>query len=344
MSKLSDDLISVIIPTYKGANKLTRAIDSLRNQTYQSIEIIVVDDNDPFSAERKETESVIRGYPLSGIKYIKHLSNRNGAAARNTGIAASGGSYICFLDDDDFYLPDRIEKSISALKSNHQYDAVYCGVVMIKNNKIKKVIKAEKPLVQKDILLNEMVIGTGSNLFFTKKAADTLTGFDEEFTRHQDLEFLGRLSRSFNIIHLDEALIVKAENETDNTPDYPGIATAKKLYFTKFAKEISQLHEQEKQNFFCYHYDVLLKSALNSTNGSNAEEAISNLMKYRALTLDEKIQALFIDLKYVHGAYKATRDIYRYIRYQFLFKPKEPILAINERTKEFILQTLGERT
>lgn len=116
-------IVSVIIPTYKGSSALNRAIDSVLCQSYKEIEIIVVDDNDPTSDERKNTEALMSRYiGDKRIRYIKHQRNSNGAVARNTGITAATGKYIAFLDDDDYYLPNRIEKSVRYLETNR--DAV----------------------------------------------------------------------------------------------------------------------------------------------------------------------------------------------------------------------------
>ena len=106
-------LVSVIIPTYKRLGMLGRAIDSVLNQTYNNIEIIIVDDNNEDSEYRKETERFMKKYDDNiEIKYVKHKQNKNGAAARNTGINNANGVYIAFLDDDDEFSPKKIELQI----------------------------------------------------------------------------------------------------------------------------------------------------------------------------------------------------------------------------------------
>ena len=104
-------MVSVIITTYKRAEFLERAIDSVLNQSYKDIEIIVVDDNGLNSPYSIYTQNVMKKYSSNDkIKYIQHKTNKNGAAARNTGIQASVGEYITFLDDDDFFLKNRISE------------------------------------------------------------------------------------------------------------------------------------------------------------------------------------------------------------------------------------------
>ena len=112
-----NELVSIIIPTYKRNEKLKKAIESILKQTYQNIEIIVVDDNNPNTEYRKKNEILMQSYiKNSKVKYIKHEKNKNGAAARNTGINAANGKYIGFLDDDDEFLPTKIEKQVDVLE------------------------------------------------------------------------------------------------------------------------------------------------------------------------------------------------------------------------------------
>ena len=124
----NEPLVSIIIPTYKRSNMLSRTIESVLNQTYQNIEIIVVDDNDKNTTYRKDTEIVMRKYKDNyKVKYIKHDKNMNGAVARNTGIRVSKGEYIGFLDDDDIFYKEKIQKQVEYLEKNIEYDAVYCA-------------------------------------------------------------------------------------------------------------------------------------------------------------------------------------------------------------------------
>jgi glycosyltransferase involved in cell wall biosynthesis len=115
-------LVTAIIATYKRAALVPRAIESVRNQTYSNLEIIVVDDGSP-----DDTESVVRAIPDERIRYIRHEKNKGLPAGRNTGIRAAKGEYIAFLDDDDEWRADKIERQ---LKSIRNYDAVLCGVLV----------------------------------------------------------------------------------------------------------------------------------------------------------------------------------------------------------------------
>lgn len=112
------EIVSVVIPTYARNDMLKRAINSALNQTYSNIEVLVIDDNDEYSEYRQKTEEVMLQYKLNKkIRYIKNPKNLGGAQARNIGIQEAKGEFIAFLDDDDEYLPENIEKKLEVFKN-----------------------------------------------------------------------------------------------------------------------------------------------------------------------------------------------------------------------------------
>ena len=181
-------LISVIIPTYKRAQFLSRAVDSVLNQTYSNVEVIVVDDNIPNSEFREQTEKVMEPYlKHSSIQYIRHPKNRNGAAARNTGITVSKGMYICFLDDDDWYLPDKLKVQLRYLQEHPQFDAVYCGC--------ERDGKVFRPYKEGDLsfeILSGVDIIYTNTILIKRESAIACGGWDERFCRNQEAVFLLR--------------------------------------------------------------------------------------------------------------------------------------------------------
>lgn len=145
MSKREDILVSVVIPTYSRNDMLERAINCIQKQTHQNLDIIVVDDNPPESEFRLSTQKIMQKYATDErIRYIQNPQNLGGAGARNVGIEASKGEYIAFLDDDDEYYPEKIEKQLQVfLDSNSEKLAlVYCDVEHVGiNNHVDCVIR-----------------------------------------------------------------------------------------------------------------------------------------------------------------------------------------------------------
>lgn len=102
-------LVTAIITTHNRNNLVGRAIESVLNQTYENLECIVVDDASVVSAE-----VVCKNYPVEFI-YIPKKESKGGNHARNVGIKAAKGEYVAFLDDDDYWLPTKIEKQVALI-------------------------------------------------------------------------------------------------------------------------------------------------------------------------------------------------------------------------------------
>lgn len=106
-------LVSVIVATYRRELTLKKALESLINQTYDKIEIIVVDDNSDEKWNSKVKQIIRNVKSKHKIIYIKNEINKGSAETRNIGIRKSSGEYITFLDDDDIYLPDKIKNQVN---------------------------------------------------------------------------------------------------------------------------------------------------------------------------------------------------------------------------------------
>lgn len=121
-----NELISVVIATYERTSALKRAIDSVLHQTYNNIEIIVVDDNRDQNI-RNEVERIVHSYGNNNIRLICNAKNLGGALSRNEGIKASKAKYIAFLDDDDEYLPEKVQLQYELFKisQNNKLALVY---------------------------------------------------------------------------------------------------------------------------------------------------------------------------------------------------------------------------
>ena len=100
-------LVSVVIPTYKrSVQVLSRAVRSVREQTYANVELIVVDDSPADYPGREEVRRYMEPLAGDGVIYLQNERNMGGSLARNRGVSASHGAYIAFLDDDDAFFPD----------------------------------------------------------------------------------------------------------------------------------------------------------------------------------------------------------------------------------------------
>jgi glycosyltransferase involved in cell wall biosynthesis len=123
-------LFSIIIPTYNRAHLISRAIDSVVNQTYKNWELIIVDDG-----STDNTKELVENYSRKDnrVRYV-YQENAERSAARNKGIENAKGEYVCFLDSDDYYLPNHLLNLSKHISSDETI--YYVGLVIEKDDKL----------------------------------------------------------------------------------------------------------------------------------------------------------------------------------------------------------------
>lgn len=268
-------VVSVIIPTYGNPIFLSKTIESVILQSFKNWELIIVDDNNPDTEARHKTEQLVEQYISQDnrIKYIKHKCNRNGSVARNTGFAASKGKYISFLDSDDEYMPTRLEMCVAAMNEASEHIAgVYTGCVFKRGGKtvgIRKKVKSGKFLVE--TLACNFKFSTGSNLFVRHSVYEELNGFDENFLRHQDYEFLVRVFEKYELLAIQEPLVVK-NDEHFNMPSIWKTIEIKKQYLSKFEEDINNLTVEERRYINHSHYIDVAEMALRKKEKAISKE------------------------------------------------------------------------
>jgi len=201
-------LISIIIPTYKRPDKLSRSLESVLNQTYQKFEIIIVDDNNEKDKYRQETKEFIQKYNDPRIIYIKHRKNEGGAAARNTGIRKSNGQYIAFLDDDDAWRCDSLEIRVQKLfDSSNDFGVCFSNynIITSKGKKRNKQSIVEGNIFKKQLLKDH--VSPTSAVMVKKECFDKVGLFDKNLPARQDYEMWIRISRHYKFIYVDELLV-----------------------------------------------------------------------------------------------------------------------------------------
>lgn len=220
---MEDSLISVIITTYKREEDVVkRAVDSVLNQTYNNIEIIIVDDSPDDYERRKNVENMIISLKDSRIKYIKHDVNLGACAARNTGIKESKGMYIAFLDDDDEWLPTKLEKQISLI-SKPNIGLVYCKQIIYNETFGKTYLDNHKRYKGQvfDKLLRDNFIGSTSFALIRRECFDTCGLFNVNLKSAQDYDMWLRIAKSYSIDYVDEPLVIYHVHKNERISSNP---------------------------------------------------------------------------------------------------------------------------
>jgi len=135
------------------------------------------------------------------------------------------------------------------------------------------------------LLLNECVLGTGSNLFVRTSVVKELNGFDEAFLRNQDVEFMIRFYKKHNSVSLGEMLVIKSMNSTINIPSYPKMKHTKLLFHKKFEKEINLLSDLKREQYYKNERRALFMSALLSDSRADKREIFNILKSYEELSI-----------------------------------------------------------
>lgn len=256
-------LVSIIVPSYKRhSNLVERAVLSLLNQTYQNIEIILVDDNanEDFIEYRLELENLVKRLSDNRIVYIQNNNNLGGAGSRNEGIKKANGEYITFLDDDDEYLPKKIEIQ---LKFMIQYN-LDCSFTKLctynENNKLIDVrehdIKSFDQKYLKTYHLTKQITGTPT-FMIKKNVLDSIGGFDIVSVGQEYYLMKKIIWANYKIGYLPECYVkayrTKAEAISTGKNKING---EKKIY--KFKKTFfKKLDRKSKRYIRCRHYAVL---------------------------------------------------------------------------------------
>ena len=207
--------VSVIIPTYNRADLIGEAIESALNQTFDDLEIIIVDDGSTDS-----TKEVVRRFD-GPIKYI-YQENRGRSCARNKGFEISSGDYICFLDSDDVLNPRMLERQVSLLDSNSDLGFVYsdyqfinrAGEILPK----PKIYRAHPPrrgrifrlLIYFDFIFPSTVLAR-------RDCINKAGLFDRSLAAAEDLDWLLRMTSLYETDYVPEHLCLVRKHDS-NTP------------------------------------------------------------------------------------------------------------------------------
>lgn len=258
--------VSVVIPTHNRHEMLVKALDSVVLQTYNDLEIIVVSDG-----STDETDTVINEYKSkdSRIHYISYHPNRGGNYARNIGIKNASGDYIAFLDDDDEWLPQKIELQMKEFIENPKVGLVYTGVNIIYDD--LKVSYSSIPQktgdLSKDMLITNC-IGTTSSVMVSAKILKKTGLFDEKLKARQDYDLWLRVCQETEVGAVSLPLLNyhnfdSVDQISDDTEKY---ADSIKYINEKYNHLYSKMSDKKKLMHKQANYLLLIKRNMRNNN------------------------------------------------------------------------------
>lgn len=208
--------VSVVIPTYNRADCISEAIDSAIAQTYKDYEIIVVDDG-----SQDNTRDVLKQYG-DKIKYV-YQENKGEAGARNRGIKEAIGEYVAFLDSDDIWLKDKLEKQVKVLSnSNVDTGLVYCAMQVMQNKTLTHKILPSFPAFN----FNDLLIGHkcfSMSVLVRKECFERIGLFDESIKLGCDYEMWLRLTLRYKVEFISEPLAIYRKGDGNMSNNLKGM-------------------------------------------------------------------------------------------------------------------------
>ena len=193
-------IISIIMNCYNGEAFLNEAINSITKQTFENWELIFFDNN-----SKDNSEKIVKSFKDSRIKYFKSDRLLNLYDARNLAVKKTNGDYISFLDTDDMWTKDKLEKQINFIKKNSNYKILYSNYYVLNNNEKKIMYKNELPsgfITQK--LLD--FYGIGINTAFLDKSIFEQYNFKKDLNIIGDFDFFIQTSKKFQIGYISDPL------------------------------------------------------------------------------------------------------------------------------------------
>lgn len=194
--------VSIVIPAYN-SKYLGEALGSIFEQTYRDFEVIVVDDGSPGTAIRQ----ICEGFPE--VRYIRQ-ANAGPSVARNLGVREAKGGWIAFLDDDDIWLSEKLEKQmalVATLPDDGTLGLIYTGQYMFDGDWVMGAkVDSANGMVYPYLLFGQF-IGTCSSVLIPKDVFEEVGMFDNSLICTQDFEFFLRIARHRKVYSIDEPLI-----------------------------------------------------------------------------------------------------------------------------------------
>lgn len=295
-------MVSVVIPTHNRADLIERAVKSVLNQTYKEFEIIIVSDGSTDNTD----EVVERLKNVDGrIRYISYSPGKGGNAARNTGIKEANYEYIAFLDDDDEWLPDKLEKQVEVLENDSRIGLVCTGVNIIY---VDECISYEsRPKVRGDLskkILIKNYIGTTSTVLVKKKVLSKAGVFDIDLKARQDYDLWIRIAQHTNVGVVSEPCVNYYNNLGNNQISHQTqkYEEATDYIRDKYKDLYNNLDLEASNQYYINSYLELVNRGMRNNDKKTAK-------KYAKLAMKKKLNIKTI------GFFIMTRLNYRIVLY-----------------------------
>lgn len=276
---------SVIIPTYRRPDELKKTLIGVLNQSHTNFEILVV--NDDLNDDR--IESIILDLNDERVRYLTNERKKGPCGARNTGILASKGEIIAFLDDDDDWFLNRLSE-LNKEFAIPNVNGVITGYRLRLKRKIKNVNLKLKDNILENYLADNFSLGSGSNFAIRSSCVKKIGIFDENLLRQEDTEYFVRFLSKYAVNIITKPLFTVNYNYKKPAPNIT--VKTRNEFLQKNLGIINTLSTEYKKMFYSNHFRRL---ALLYLQMDDKNSAFINLKKAR----DYKFISIRKDVKFV---------------------------------------------
>lgn len=250
-------LVSVIIPTYNDGDYLCEAIEGVLNQTYENLEIIVVDDGSTL-----DPKPMLEKY-MSHVCYIRKANGGVGSA-RNTGIQSAKGQFLAFLDSDDIWMPRKIEMQVRRFMQQPELGVLFTDQCTFDEAGIRSRSKTEMCEVFEGMVFEKLFscnfVGI-STVMIRKECVDRVGMFDQtgEISTIEDINYFIRLARYYKFGYIDDVLVKYRLHGDNMSNDFQKMYEQDFVNFEKIANLFPDLDLKNSSYFkrgkSTYHFD-----------------------------------------------------------------------------------------
>ncbi len=324
--------VSVVVPVYNVEKYLDRCIESIVNQTYTNLEIILIDDGSPDNCPKMCDDWAKKD---NRIKVI-HKENGGQADARNLGLEISAGEYISFVDSDDYCEKTQIEKCLKNALENNSDVVIFSwnidngGKITPVHFELEKLYsnnKAVKENLLKSFYTNKNIglFGPWNKLYKAEFLKKNNLHFDVNDIRCEDYWFNFRVFHCANIVtFFDECLYFYFQNADSTTHNIDNISydrwvkNQKRKLNDSFAKEIpidyNEFYYQFQMNVIVYLKNLLALNRIDDYNKIVKDDSLNNATKYRKLLPKHfKLFSLMIN-KRMYGCFRVAMKFWNMIK------------------------------
>lgn len=290
--------VSVIVPTYNRAHLLKKTIDSILNQTYKELELIVVN-----NCSIDDTEDVVKSFKDDRVHYFKNQNNGVIAVNRNFGIKKSSGEYIAFCDDDDVWLHNKLEKQVNYLRDHPEYQLVYSNAVIIDENGEQKGLLLIPESFKEGYIFDELLEDNfmpQSTILVRRTIFEAIGFFSEDphLKAAEDYQYWLKASIRYKVGSLNEPLVMYRIHPMAESRNVNRTQLKLKVLASLASDPLLRDNKKVEKKM----YDLYAKSAIYSWKNSDktsSKKAITknlgyNIRKIRILSVFNALSLWFL--------------------------------------------------